>query len=571
MTRTHLAYLCVLILILAGPLVAEEIRLTTYYPSPSGVFDHIEARTATVQETLDVLGEMSVDGHAVMATNPASRVGIGTDNPRSQVEIKSTSVDGVIWAGAGANNSYPSPNVELRGRQDATPFLDFQSDPSPGTAHTIPGDRSDYDARVIYHGDGGGYIGLPDTLAIEARRVNVMNRGRDGAESRLFVNEVGKIGIRNTNPQQELDVHGNVHIGGRGDGQGGQLFLSGPSSSWTSTWLGMDSTWTEPGKRWFHIGGETDTDGIRRTVYAADRHNFGGRVGIGQINPQQPLDVNGNAHIGGQLFLSGATSAWTTTWLGMDSTWTEPGKRWFHIGGETDTDGIRRTVYAADRHNFLGRVGIGQVNPQHPLDVNGNIAFAGQMFVRAPGSPWTSTWLGMDSTWTEPGKRWFHIGGETDTDGIRRTAYWAHRHFFTGKVGIGTTNPQFALDVEGNARKTVGSDRWLTSSDGRLKQNIMPLQNALDQVLALRGISFEWKDPRRNSLQPGRHMGMIAQEVEKVFPEWVHADEKGYKLLGAEGFDALFIEALRELKKENESLKEKIRLLEEKNLQATSE
>ena len=51
-------------------------------------------------------------------------------------------------------------------------------------------------------------------------------------------------------------------------------------------------------------------------------------------------------------------------------------------------------------------------------------------------------------------------------------------------------------------------------------------------------------------------MGMLAQEVEKVFPQWITTDREGYKLLGMEGFEALTVEALRELKEENGTLKE---------------
>jgi hypothetical protein len=55
----------------------------------------------------------------------------------------------------------------------------------------------------------------------------------------------------------------------------------------------------------------------------------------------------------------------------------------------------------------------------------------------------------------------------------------------------------------------------------------------------------------------GVYMGMIAQDVEKVFPEWVKTDINGYKTLGFIGFEALTTEAVRELKAENNELKAK--------------
>ncbi len=55
---------------------------------------------------------------------------------------------------------------------------------------------------------------------------------------------------------------------------------------------------------------------------------------------------------------------------------------------------------------------------------------------------------------------------------------------------------------------------------------------------------------------------MIAQEVEKVFPEWVGTDRDGYKTLTIRGFEALAVESLRTLKSENDVLRQKLSDLE---------
>lgn len=57
-------------------------------------------------------------------------------------------------------------------------------------------------------------------------------------------------------------------------------------------------------------------------------------------------------------------------------------------------------------------------------------------------------------------------------------------------------------------------------------------------------------------------MGLVAQEVEKVFPEWVGTDPDGYKDLTIRGFEALVVEAFKELNDENTKLKEKNKELE---------
>ncbi len=130
-----------------------------------------------------------------------------------------------------------------------------------------------------------------------------------------------------------------------------------------------------------------------------------------------------------------------------------------------------------------------------------------------------------------------------------------------GAVGIGTTAPTDLFDVNGNAGKPGGGS-WSSFSDARLKKNIHSLTNALDELLALRGVSFEYKDPEKIHERPGEQIGMIAQEVEQVFPDWVHETADGYKRLTYHGFEALTVEALRELRSERD---EKIAALERAN------
>ncbi len=134
-----------------------------------------------------------------------------------------------------------------------------------------------------------------------------------------------------------------------------------------------------------------------------------------------------------------------------------------------------------------------------------------------------------------------------------------------GKVGIGSgvfnaTLGQ-ALHVVGDAFKTAGGTAWASTSDARLKKGVAPLTNALERLLALRGVSFEWKDPERWG-GPGRHIGFVAQEVEPVMPEWMREGPDGYKAVSPEGFEALTVEGLRELKQENERLRGELRSLE---------
>ena len=113
-------------------------------------------------------------------------------------------------------------------------------------------------------------------------------------------------------------------------------------------------------------------------------------------------------------------------------------------------------------------------------------------------------------------------------------------------------------------------------SDERLKRNVVPLRGALARVLQLRGVTFEWNEAGQEEAQQENgeepQIGFIAQEVEEVFPQWVRSqqrsaaaatrDSEGYKHLAIRGFEALAVEALRELQAEVEQLRARVQMLE---------
>jgi Chaperone of endosialidase len=123
---------------------------------------------------------------------------------------------------------------------------------------------------------------------------------------------------------------------------------------------------------------------------------------------------------------------------------------------------------------------------------------------------------------------------------------------FQGDVDI-TPNPYVnngqipvVFRVFGNAYKPGGGP-WSVLSDARLKKSIQPLNGALRQLLQLRGVAYEYTNPSAFGEAPGTHIGMVAQEVEQVFPSWVDTGKDGYKRLTFRGFEAVTVEAVREL------------------------
>lgn len=71
--------------------------------------------------------------------------------------------------------------------------------------------------------------------------------------------------------------------------------------------------------------------------------------------------------------------------------------------------------------------------------------------------------------------------------------------------------------------------------------------DATRRIQALRGVTWEWRDeaPADAKDQPG--IGVIAQEVEKVFPELVETTPEGLKKVNYDGLIAPLIEAVKEL------------------------
>jgi hypothetical protein len=90
------------------------------------------------------------------------------------------------------------------------------------------------------------------------------------------------------------------------------------------------------------------------------------------------------------------------------------------------------------------------------------------------------------------------------------------------------------------------------TSDIRWKKDILTVENALTKVEALRGVNYNWRTdefPDKN-FETERQLGLIAQEVEKVVPEVVRTDAKGFKSVEYSKLVALLLEAIKEQQKQ---------------------
>jgi hypothetical protein len=92
-------------------------------------------------------------------------------------------------------------------------------------------------------------------------------------------------------------------------------------------------------------------------------------------------------------------------------------------------------------------------------------------------------------------------------------------------------------------------------SDIRLKTGIRPLRGALAAVLALRGVRYEYRHLPGKPLPAGEQVGVIAQEVEALYPELVTTGADGYKAVNYAQLTPVLIEALKEQQQQIEALK----------------
>jgi len=121
--------------------------------------------------------------------------------------------------------------------------------------------------------------------------------------------------------------------------------------------------------------------------------------------------------------------------------------------------------------------------------------------------------------------------------------------YLLASLGVGTS----PSGTVGEIRATSDITAYY-SSDVSLKTNIENIPNALNKVMNIRGVGFDWKDSYINERggEDGyfirKHdVGVIAQEIEKVLPEVVATRDNGIKAVKYEKLIALLIEAIKEL------------------------
>jgi len=291
---------------------------------------------------------------------------------------------------------------------------------------------------------------------------------------------------------------------------------------------------------------------------------------------------------GNNITLSGPLTLGSRLWgdytYGFDYFWmglkgTAPDAQRIALGfkaGNTDglldsimfhTNGITRMVISS-----TGKVGIGTMEPSSSLQVIGDVtagAWGASQVILQPG---TMSNNGYVSVYGPSGARSGYFGwgtqgsvkvlAETGTVQIIANGY------------ISYFQPNGNVVVPAGAFKPGGGS-WSDSSDRRLKTNIRPIEGALAKLTQLQGVTFDWKEPSQHKTDTAAG-GFVAQDVAKVFPEFIAQEDCKDKecTLTPDGkiatlglplkFDAYVVEAIKELKSDNNDLRQEVENLKQK-------
>ncbi len=157
---------------------------------------------------------------------------------------------------------------------------------------------------------------------------------------------------------------------------------------------------------------------------------------------------------------------------------------------------------------------------------------------------------------------------DSDTAHLSGTQTFTGAKSFNEAVNINKTTEASsktsgALIVDGGvgiakALQVGGDVVAYASSDERLKDNIQNIENPIEKVQSLKGVTWDWNDNADEVQQSLPNVGVIAQDVEKVLPQLVTDRDNGFKGVDYAKLTGLLIEAVKDQQKQIDELKSKL-------------
>jgi hypothetical protein len=506
-----------------------------------------------------------------------AQVGISTTNPNPSSALDITSSDSGLLI----------PRVSLTDTSDATTITNGNveslliyniatiSDVTPGFYYW----NSSQWVRLINHIDnntdwsisgnsgttnGTDFIGTTDDQNIDIR-VNNIIKHRFTRQGQIEVLNTGNsvfIG-QSAGANDDLTENQNVFVGtnsGVANTSGfsnsfyghnsGRFNTTGSSNSFFGENSGLLNTIGDANSFFGQDSGASNTIGTRNSFFGQDS-GFSNTSGINNSFFGENSGINNT--IGSRNSFFGQASGFTNT-EGVDNSF------YGNLSGFANTTGNNNSFYGVrsgvtntrggDNSFFGFESGISNTTGSR------NSFLGSGSGANATGNG--NIFIGFQAGQDETGDGLLYI----ENSSVTTPLIWGN--FTTDLVGINRVATTNTLEVGGEASKATAGN-WLANSDSRLKKNIKSLnsENVLQQLLSLKGITYEWNDNQTGNPRPkGIQYGFTAQNIKAVYPELVSEDNQGYLQTAYGTYDAMTVEAMRalynrvvELENENRNLK----------------
>ena len=398
------------------------------------------------------------------------------------------------------------------------------------------------------------------------------------------VSDISGMPILNVNSSGQVDIDGNLETGGIVDPTVKIKSLAGGDPT-----LIFDAQAANRSARIKFYDNGSNVGGFIDYLHNGDKMNFGAgsstgvtmTVGDGIVSmgidayataanaklqlPSYALaiknDVSGSDNNWSYIRNTGTGSSANveiTTGLGIAATFNHDKTTTFQ--GNIHTDVVNNK---ANSHNMIYRsgtntlVGGGGLANKVYIDDNGHLT-AG---AKSDGTPSAYGGTGVKSINIQASDYpvlAFYSGAtptlKTTIIGYSTSTLFSHSHASAKFTFENSTAVQGELS--GTGTLTVRGDviAYGSPSDISLKENIKPIDNALDKVSKLKGVTFNWKESD-SVLDIKEDIGFIAQDVQGVLPELVRENDNGKLSLRDKGIVPILVEAIKELKAEIEELK----------------